>query len=80
MASVNKIGTNRSTQEISETCYFAKVNKIDKALFTLSKGRGGIFKLTKSEAKRMTQQQTLRNSNEPFGNTLDIFIPQISNV
>ena len=53
-AEINTIETKRTIQRINESksWFFEKVNKIDKPLSKLNKGRERISELTKSEMKR----------------------------
>ena len=53
-AEINKTETKKTIQRIKETksWFFEKINKINKLLSTLTKGRERIIRLTKSKMKK----------------------------
>ena len=68
-AETNKIETKKIRKDETKSCFFHKMNKIDKLLAKLKKKRGS--KLVKSEMKRKNNQYH-RNTNE---NTVNIYMP-----
>ena len=77
-AEVNKIETQKTIQRINETksWFFEKINKNDTPLSKLIKRQREICKLTRSEMKRGTKQQTLRKFRESLGLTTKSYMPQ----